>query len=431
MRWTWADNTTMDTADGVAMPAAGPPAAFVALVRDALAHLHDAAHLYRHPLHRYLGEALPQAGDKAQSLRAFLFDAIERLEAPGSPDWEKDRRPYLVLEYRYVGGLSPDAIAERLHIGTRQVRREHKKGLLALAEHLWGRRTGQDGVGVPEGAGDSLASEMDMLGVDLEGLPLATLVASVEAEARALAAHYGVGLSVTPVPAGLVGLGDRTLARQALLSGVSALVGRRPRFLEVAPDLGLRLPSLLLSVSPPISGPACRELRREMATGEALMAAQKGSVALLTAAREDTAGPADSCAGLRFVFAHPQGAHVLAIDDNEKMLQLYERYLLSGRYRVSVAASAAEAEVMLERGRPDLILLDVMMRDTDGWALLQRLRSRPDTREVPVVICSVLNEPRLAQALGAQAYLKKPIVVGDLLATVNMLLAGSSPAAPR
>jgi CheY-like chemotaxis protein len=117
---------------------------------------------------------------------------------------------------------------------------------------------------------------------------------------------------------------------------------------------------------------------------------------------------------------------VLVVDDNEEILDLYRRYLAAGKYAVSAAASAAEAEAVVECSTPDAIVLDVMMREVDGWELLQRLRARPGLRYVPVVVCSILNEPELAYALGAQAYLKKPIISDDLLATLDRVLEGSS-----
>ena len=86
---------------------------------------------------------------------------------------------------------------------------------------------------------------------------------------------------------------------------------------------------------------------------------------------------------------------------------------------------------MLAASVPDAIVLDVMMRDVDGWELLQTLRSRPELAQVPIIVCSVLNEPTLALALGATAYLRKPIAADVLLAALGRALAQSSPAAPR
>ena len=59
------------------------------------------------------------------------------------------------------------------------------------------------------------------------------------------------------------------------------------------------------------------------------------------------------------------------------------------------------------------------------------LHCRPDLRQVPIVVCSVLNEPQLARFLGAGAYLRKPVLREDLLGTLEWLLGASSPAEQR
>jgi CheY-like chemotaxis protein len=54
-------------------------------------------------------------------------------------------------------------------------------------------------------------------------------------------------------------------------------------------------------------------------------------------------------------------------------------------------------------------MLDVMMPQVDGWELLAAIKSNPATRDIPVIVCSVLKSPALALKLGAAAYLPKPV----------------------
>jgi CheY-like chemotaxis protein len=56
-----------------------------------------------------------------------------------------------------------------------------------------------------------------------------------------------------------------------------------------------------------------------------------------------------------------------------------------------------------------------MMPEMDGWELLQRLRSHPSTAAIPVIICSVFNDPELAYSLGASTILTKPVKQTDLV----------------
>jgi CheY-like chemotaxis protein len=64
---------------------------------------------------------------------------------------------------------------------------------------------------------------------------------------------------------------------------------------------------------------------------------------------------------------------------------------------------------MVKTSPPDVIVLDVMLPDVDGWKLLMELHEDPVTRPIPIVVCSVIREEELAYSLGAAAYLSKPV----------------------
>jgi Amt family ammonium transporter len=76
---------------------------------------------------------------------------------------------------------------------------------------------------------------------------------------------------------------------------------------------------------------------------------------------------------------------------------------------VVAATSSQEGLHLAQTLEPDAIVLDIMMPEMDGWELLQRLRAHPKTQEIPVVICSVINDPDLARSLGASFFLPKPV----------------------
>ncbi|MGQ9552710.1 MAG: response regulator [Anaerolineae bacterium] len=411
-------------------PATGtPPDEFVRLLRDALAHLYDPSHLSRHPLNTVLAPALPSFGNAAQNLRDYLFDAIDSLEPPGNAlSSEKERRPYLVLFYRYVAGYSIAQIIERLHISTRQFRREHHAGLQALAMQLWphGRIAEPNPtpalVAEPSQAA-SLQSEVSSLGLELANLSLTELVESARMPAEMLARHAGAGFTTAIIASHVRCFCDRALARQALLSAISATIGQRPGHVEVVVASIQRLPCLEVRIRPALADEQLPVLRAELATCASLLAAQGGRLKLLK-----TEGGLVS--GVRLYLRPETAAKVLAIDDNDKMLRLYERYLAAGRYSVTSVTSAKEAEEALQAATPDVVILDVMMRDVDGWELLQRLHTRPALARVPILVCSVLNEARMAFALGARGYLRKPVAPDDLLRALRQLLAESSRGEP-
>ena len=68
------------------------------------------------------------------------------------------------------------------------------------------------------------------------------------------------------------------------------------------------------------------------------------------------------------------------------------------------------------------------MPGLDGWEMLQQLKASPATREIPVVVCSVLKEARLAQSMGAAGYLTKPVSQREFLEMVQRWLGPLRPA---
>jgi len=106
---------------------------------------------------------------------------------------------------------------------------------------------------------------------------------------------------------------------------------------------------------------------------------------------------------------------VLVVDDNEELFALFQRYAGDHPYQLIHAQSVDQALQLVQSNPPDVITLDLMMPNRDGWELLQTLRADPTTTHIPVIVCSVLEDPDLALSLGAQMYLKKPVGADDLL----------------
>jgi signal transduction histidine kinase len=114
--------------------------------------------------------------------------------------------------------------------------------------------------------------------------------------------------------------------------------------------------------------------------------------------------------------------HILVVDDNADMRSYIQR-LLEPRWRVSTARDGAEALSQLDRACPDLILTDMMMPNVDGRELIERVRSLPATRLLPIIVLSAEagEEARLAGlGQGADDYLVKPFSAAELLARVEV-----------
>jgi CheY-like chemotaxis protein len=117
----------------------------------------------------------------------------------------------------------------------------------------------------------------------------------------------------------------------------------------------------------------------------------------------------------------PYGPSVLVIDDNQGLVELLRRYLTGLMCRVWTATNGSAGLELAAQLSPDAIILDVMMPEMDGWELLQRLRSHPSTAAIPVIICSVFNDPELAYSLGASTILTKPVKQIDLVDALRQL----------
>ena len=102
-------------------------------------------------------------------------------------------------------------------------------------------------------------------------------------------------------------------------------------------------------------------------------------------------------------------ALVLCIDDNPSVTELIARFLPDDEFQVVRANGGQQGVIMARKLRPDVITLDVMMPEVDGWSVLSRLKSDPDTASIPVVMLTITAERQRGYALGATDYLTKPI----------------------
>ena len=111
---------------------------------------------------------------------------------------------------------------------------------------------------------------------------------------------------------------------------------------------------------------------------------------------------------------------VLVVDDEACMRDLVVDVLQAEGYAVGAADNGQHALEYLQRGRPDAIVLDLMMPVLDGWAFMEAYREVAGA-EIPVIGVSAAMSPRVAERLGqlgVQACLAKPFEITDLLAYV-------------
>ncbi len=395
------------------MPA---PAKFIRQVGHALAHLYDPEALRGHPLIVALGlEARP---NPQEALRETLIAAVEALKpAPSAPSTSRTWRVYNLLQCRYVQQVDQEEAADQLGVSPRQVRREQQVAVRALADTLFLEHETQvtpptvGGYETRSGVEDELSwlsatagEGHAMLADSLQG---ALQLAAPLARSRHTHLHLDALPALPPLaihPAGL---------KQAILSTTTWAI-RRVSTGEIcfsARQAGDAI-VLMLETTARAQKPPSHEGDESLAVARTILAEFGGSIEVR---RRLTS------LSVTVTFPIVGVVDVLLVDDNEDLQQLFERYVSGTRYRIHGTRGAEPLFGLIADKAPAIILLDVMVPGMDGWDILARLRQHPLTARLPVIVCTILPEEDLALALGATAFLRKPVTRQALLATLSQV----------
>jgi len=114
----------------------------------------------------------------------------------------------------------------------------------------------------------------------------------------------------------------------------------------------------------------------------------------------------------------PPKRDVLLIEDNKDMVDQYRRVLQREGFEVIVADHAAYAQAMVSNLRPTVVVLDVNFGDGQGWGILEELKSRDDTFDVPVVVTTLDPDEQRAYSVGAYRFLQRPFMPEILVEAV-------------
>ncbi len=123
-----------------------------------------------------------------------------------------------------------------------------------------------------------------------------------------------------------------------------------------------------------------------------------------------------------FLDAHVP-SKVLVVDDERDFAELVREYLeLKAGYTIEMAHSGFHAGFAVARFRPDLILMDLMMPDMDGFQVLELLRNDDETRHIPVIACTAYRDPEIEariQRSDFDGFIEKPLKLDDLVALIQ------------
>ena len=132
--------------------------------------------------------------------------------------------------------------------------------------------------------------------------------------------------------------------------------------------------------------------------------------------------PAETPAAAEPVSLEPGQLPVLVVEDSAQDLLLYEHYFRGSRFHPVIARTLPDARRLIDQIHPVALVLDIRLAGEDVWAFIGEVRRRDETRGLPLVVVSSIDDQAKGLALGADAYAIKPVHPAWLLGTLSRLL---------
>jgi CheY-like chemotaxis protein len=117
-----------------------------------------------------------------------------------------------------------------------------------------------------------------------------------------------------------------------------------------------------------------------------------------------------------------ENATILVVDDDDSIRSLLQQELSDQGYIIEEAANGKQALESVRKNRPDLIILDVMMPEINGFDVAAILKNDPQTMDIPIIILSIVQDKARGFRIGVDRYLTKPIDTAQLFTEVGNLL---------
>jgi CheY-like chemotaxis protein len=395
-------------------------AQFRSRIKDALNHLSDTAYLENGNLPALLlTEDEARQPNRVQLFRNKIGESIDLLRPPDEiPTNDAEWRCYRILSLRYLRGMDLYRIEDELGLSQRQVQRDLKKGLDALVVILWDQLQMLDNLTTElenESGEAQDSSELELIQEELKNWEITfdlfnlnqIIEQAVQLCESLLRKNLHEQVDHTNVDRNLNVRVDQILTKQGLykvLGMVSSGAENTKILMQTRKlnDFFIEL-SIQFHHDPPLN-------LNNWQIAQLFFTIQGVNHNLVENAQDTT---------VSIILPLVQQKSCLVIDDVVSVRRLIERML--GSYGIQVFGSddGEQALNLAQLMRPDFILLDILMPKMDGWQMVKTLKSNPETEAIPVIICSVLYEPELSQAVGAEGYIRKPINRLELIHTLT------------
>jgi CheY-like chemotaxis protein len=399
---------------------------FTSYLRSALHNLYYPDQLRRSPLTEMFG--IEEQLNVSSLLQQILIDAIEKLKPGlGEPPQSRSWRIYEVLLYRYTRQFDREVVATQLGISGRQFRREQRTALEALADSL--TREYALETKIPTMGNAETAKETDDTEDIKESIPeelswlkdipnhgpttLQQVMKDVLNLSRPLTERFAVEINYSQTE-NIPDVDIPTIPlRHVFLTLLSVAIPQ-----SQGKSLNIFVTSsekeVLVEIMPERSVEQTNEMtensQKSLSVVKQLVQMFSGSFTLFNEANNFS---------IRLSFSSFVKTPILIIDDNPDAIMLFQRYVSDSHYIVTGVQEPDKAVQAANIYVPKIIFLDLMMPGVDGWEVLNQIRENPLTSAIPVVVVSILPQESLALAMGANAFLQKPISQKDFLDLLN------------
>lgn len=380
---------------------------FAEALRQLLPHLYDPGYTIPEALERVLRQ--PDAPETLSTPEIVIAQIQALRPGPRVPQTARIHRLYEVLHLRYVEHWTQRRVADALGITVRHLSREQTRAVDFLVDRIWRQarpsapietdRPTTEQSEARDGNHETALSESLASLEQAKGENATDLGSALRRAAKlvaVLAKSHRVTITTAPSAPGIMVDVRRSVLVQVLVRALTQLVARAEGGeVRVRATLSAAMGTCYLTSNRYLGEPPT-----DAELLDSLVRSQHGRVEL-----ERTAEGAE----VTLCFPLARKRQVLVIDDNPDLIHYYQQCVANAPYEIHGLTAATHAIEHAMELAPDIIVLDLMLPDTDGWDILERIRETDALADVPVIISSVVGERELALALGATLCLTKPV----------------------
>ncbi|QPC83668.1 response regulator [Phototrophicus methaneseepsis] len=369
------------------------------VVKEILKHLYDYAYLENSDLIQRLKEEIPLESD-IRYVHDQVIRAIESLNpGPQTSFHSPHARTYNLLQLHYVEKMLIQDTADELSLSIRQAHRDLRNGEVAIAkmlvkflssDHTTDKSTIHTASSVEE--------EFTNLDSELELTNVFKLIAGACKAVDQLITKHATQVDISSVERTRLVSTNPIVARQILISILARLIlhVEDNDIIIIVTETVQEIIINFCYTPKNLDAPYC-EIDTTVQN-------------LINILHWDLSQTLDSDGTWKISLHMPSlSTMILIIDDNQALVNLLSRYLSVHNIMAYGISDPHHALEFARTNPPSAIILDVMMPEMDGWELLQNIKNISELAHIPIIICSVLNEPALAFSLGASLFIQKPI----------------------